>query len=290
VAAIPYALLPVIALWRAATRWRVWTKERYSSPLEPLTGDVARGLQSELARRAPEESWTVHVAYEFRDPLLPDLLAELPSDAPVDVLPMYVADSAFTHGIARDAVDQWLGSHPRPPEAPVRVIPQMDEEQFAELSANHVRSELARSGFETAEEWALVMAAHGTLLDAPAGVETGRVATESMSQGLAQRLSGEFGMILTGWLNHARGGRWTEPPADQALQQIADAGYRKVVYYPFGFFTDNAETQIEGRLVLRTQPQLEAIHLPCMNSSPELISALARLVLSGDELPTEAAG
>jgi protoheme ferro-lyase len=279
VAAIPYPLLPFIALWRAGNRSWTWSRERYESPLEPLTLDVAGGLQTALADQSPSVNWLVHVAYEFRDPLLPDVLTALPGDEPIDIVPMYVADSAFTHGIARQAVVEWAPDHPRGLEAPVRVLPQMDEEEFAEVSVRHVRAELSRLGVETGKDWALLLAAHGTLLDPPDGVETGRVATEKISQGLSRRLSQDFGMILTGWLNHARGGRWTEPQADAAMRQIAEAGYRKLIYYPFGFPTDNAETQVEGRVVLRSQPQIESIHLPCMNTSQDWLCALARLVI-----------
>jgi protoheme ferro-lyase len=280
VSAIPYPLLPVVALWRAGNRSWTWRREKYTSPLEPLTQRAAVGLKAALAAQAPEISWDVHVAYEFRDPSIAGVLSGVPADEPVDVLPMYVADSAFTHGIARLAVEKWLRENPRAPGAAVRVLPQLNEGGFAEVSARHVRAELEKQGIQAGDDCALVLAAHGTLLDPPRALETGRVATEKMSEELKECLAEEFGMILTGWLNHARGGRWTEPPAHQALQQIADAGYRRVVYYPFGFPTDNAETQIEGRLVLRTQPQLEATHLPCMNTSEAWLSVLASFVIS----------
>ena len=32
-------------------------------------------------------------------------------------------------------------------------------------------------------------------------------------------------MIVNGWLNHTRGGRWTEPPINEALRQVAEGGF-----------------------------------------------------------------
>jgi len=65
------------------------------------------------------------------------------------------------------------------------------------------------------------------------------------------------------------------------LREIAEAGFRRVVYFPFGFSADNAESELEGRVALRLEPRLESVHLPCLNAEPELLSALARHVLAG---------
>ena len=83
---------------------------------------------------------------------------------------------------------------------------------------------------------------------------------------------------MNGWLNHTRGGRWTDPPIDRALRDVADAGFTRAVYFPYGFLADNAETELEGRIALRAQPGLLARHLPCLNESHLLIGALASQV------------
>ncbi len=276
VAAIPAAVLPIIALSRARFRWQLWNKEGYGSPLESITRDQAEGLRKALAAEAREVTWRVHVAYEFRDPLLLPTIESLPLVESVDVVPMYVADSAFTHQISR----QTIGDRKRFPQGralSVRVLPPIEEETFAELSARYIERQLSARGIG-GPEWALVLAAHGTLLEPPRPMETGRESTERVRAGIAERLAGRFGMIVNGWLNHVYGGRWTQPPVEQALERVAEAGYRRVVYYPFGFSADNAESELEGRIALRTQPSLEAIHLPCLNADPEFLAVLARHV------------
>jgi protoheme ferro-lyase len=67
---------------------------------------------------------------------------------------------------------------------------------------------------------------------------------------------------------------------DDALRHVADAGYRRAVYFPYGFLADNAETELEGRIALRKQPRIEALQLPCLNDSPRLMSALATAIVS----------
>jgi protoheme ferro-lyase len=228
-----------------------------------------------LERTSPGVAWRVHVGYEFRDPLLTDVLERLPAHEPVDVLPMYVADSAFTHALARTTMTAWLARRSERC-APVRVLPPLPIETLAELSAAHVFRELAKRGITPGEDWAMVLAAHGTLLDPPRPYETGRIATEALARALERRLLPRFGRVTLGRLNHVYGGRWTEPPADRALRDLAAEGYRKVVYFPFGFLTDNAESLLEGRIALSTQPGLYHVHLPCLNEDPSLMHALAR--------------
>jgi ferrochelatase len=218
----------------------------------------------------------VHAAYEFRDPLLTGVLDRIPAAEPVDVVPMYVADSAFTHDLSRGTLAAWAKRRfPDGRPAPARVVPPLDEALFAGISARHVLDELSRLGIAPGNDWALMLAAHGTLLEPPRPYETGRGATECVCAGIAHHLGPHFGKVANGWLNHVYGGRWTQPPADVALRDIARAGFKKVVYYPYGFFADNAETQLEGRVALRGEPGLAAVHLPCLNAAPALMSALA---------------
>ena len=56
-------------------------------------------------------------------------------------------------------------------------------------------------------------------------------------------------------------------------------GFRKLVYFPYGFLADNAESQLEGKVLLEARPELERVeHLPCLNASPGLADALAGAV------------
>lgn len=283
VAPIPVVVLPFIALQRAQFRVNLWRKEKYESPLEPITRAQAKAVGEALRAQEPKTEWQVHVAYEFRDPLLTTVLDRLPATEPVDVLPMYVADSAFTHEITRRTLDAWMekryaGGRP----APARVVPPLSEEEFADLAAGHVLKQIKARNIG-GRDWALVLAAHGTLLEPQKPIETGRGATECIAAGIAERCAGFFGATQIGWLNHVYGGQWTQPPADEALKMLREQGYEKIVYYPFGFAADNAESQLEGRLALRTQLRLQAQHLPCLNDAPDYMAALARSVVRATE-------
>jgi protoheme ferro-lyase len=79
---------------------------------------------------------------------------------------------------------------------------------------------------------------------------------------------------------------------DQALAQVVEAGFSKVVYYPYGFLADNAETELEGRVILETvaaeHPGFRSRHLACLNESPLLMAPLARQVLARTGVATRA--
>ena len=86
--AIPKPLLPIIALARARGRRQLWREQRYSSPLEPITGRQARGFAGVLSGVQPGARWQVHVAYEYRHPLVGEAVRGLPAEDPVWVVPL----------------------------------------------------------------------------------------------------------------------------------------------------------------------------------------------------------
>ena len=275
VADIPAPLIPLIALSRARGRNVMWRENAYSSPLESITLAQAEQVREALARRS-DDAWKIHVAYEFRDPLLPALIQQLPPAEPVTVVPMYAADSAFTHELTRASIRHLNAQRP----VPVTVLEPIDVETLITISVNHLMRQIGEDGITTASS-ALVLAAHGTLLEPQKPIDTGREATERLCAGIQESLSDRFGMITNGWLNHSRGGKWTDPPIEETLKRVKEAGYRDVVYYPYGFLADNAESQLEGKLAAAGQPGLNVRFVPCLNGSSELADAIASQVASG---------
>ncbi len=209
VAPIPRPLLPLIALSRARGRRRMWSEHAYGSPLEPITVKQADGLR-QVRAADPGTDWTVHVAYEFRQPLLADVLASIPDGAPVWVAPMYAADSAFTHALSRTTA----AAHRAATGRRVQVLDALDPELLADLSAAHVLAQLDGPEPWRGADVALVLAAHGTVLNPPTPIDTGLVATEALRTAIATRLTSHFGMVTNGWLNHTRGGQ-VDRPADR---------------------------------------------------------------------------
>jgi protoheme ferro-lyase len=206
------------------------------------------------------------------------MVHRLPADEPVWVVPLYAADSAFTHALTREACEGRTG--------PTYVLGALSSQVLGEVSASHVLAQTSTELGWQGRDVALVLAAHGTVLAPPKPIATGREATEALSADISARVANRFGLVVAGWLNHTRGGRWTEPPIDEALRHVVDAGFRKIVYFPYGFLGDNAESELEGRIALDAirvegaDRAITALHLPCLNDGPALMELLARQVMT----------
>ena len=280
VAPIPKPVIPLIALSRGWGRYKLWSARKYGSPLEKITEQQAASLRTALKSEMPNGEWQVHVAYEFRRPLLADVVAAIPSHEPVSIVPMYVTDSAFTHGLSRQNVANMLTRVPR--SAPVTVVSPLNPDQFADLAAAHV---LRHVGEDVGPATALALAAHGTLLKPEKPIDTGLADTERVCKAIEARLANRFGFVINGWLNHSRGGKWTEPAMDEALRRVRDAGFEQLVYFPYGFLADNAESELEGRMAVEPYPGLKTRFIPCLNESAALARAIAAQVTSRELQP-----
>lgn len=267
-------LLPVIALRRAYERHSLWRKYDYRSPLEPNTLAQAAQLRNALARQSPAV-WKIHVAYEFREPLLQDVIAGLNPREAVIVVPMYPADAGFTHDLTRRSAEYLDQRRP----APIIVLPPIDVERLASISADHV-VDMISAGPGRAEDVALVLAARGMILNPSRAIGTGYSTLERLGQSITKRLQSRFGMVTRGWVNHGRGARWTSPPIADALKRVHDSGFKDVVYYPYGFLADNADSQLQGQLAAAAHPSLKVRFVPCLNGSYELADAIAKDIIA----------
>jgi len=155
------------------------------------------------------------------------------------------------------------------------------EQRLAEVLAEHVLASTRQAEISDLRRWAILLAAHGTVVDAMPGVDSGLLQFGRVLHRIKALLRPHAGLVRVGWLNHTRGGRWTSPAVADALKLVRERGYERVVYFPWGFTTDNAETALEGRIALADMsPPLEKVHyVTCLNTSPAFVALLADRVL-----------
>lgn len=255
VAKIHWWALPFIALLRAWRRYRLWDKHGFVSSLEPLTQETAEAVQTELKRgNEGRKLYLVSPAYEFRRPMLAKVLSQLRERGceRFILVPMYVGEGDFTVGMTRLAAKDALRKLPwlKPEHLAWSLFSGTVEtrDRLAEVMAEHVIRCVGERGIQLpASDWALLLAAHGTFHPAPAGMDNGLLSICEVGWRLAKRLRKDFGTVRFGWLNHKRGGRWTEPSLARALARLRKDGYWNLIYFPWGFTTDNAETALEGK-------------------------------------------
>jgi ferrochelatase len=283
IAKIPAPILPVIATARARGRVRLWRDNSFISPLEPLHEQTVAALDSELRRRGQHHLDVLH-AYEFRRPDMSDALRTLRArgcDAAV-VVPMYIAEGDFTHGMTRFAIDDALRRCAWPDPRTLSLCSLgPDEPSIDRLAASLAEHCLAamreRNLPAPARDWAILLAAHGTVVNPPAGVDNGLRQAARVLIEVKRLLKPHAGLVRIGWLNHTRGGRWTTPAVVDILPAIQRRGFQNLVYFPWGFTTDNAETALEGRVALAglAHPFQRVEYLQCLNTSPSFIKLIA---------------
>lgn len=284
VAPIPRVLLPPLAYYRGWLRRRFWKSRRYLSNLESITENQALRLETLLRKRDPKTDYSVRALYEFRKPNLLEALARAQDQSTdrIIIVPLYVVDSDFTSGISQSdvkALRSDLGGLKVDPEW---LTQQGQEKSLASFMTRYVEEELATCGWDPQklESAGLVLGSHGTLIEGAPGIDTGLNAFLSLHHNLEQSLGGKFRQTTVGWLNHSLGGEWTKPDLKEAIAKMVQDGIKNIVYFPFGFLADSAETELESRVILESFSELEFIHLACFNNWDPYLEYLAGRVLS----------
>lgn len=286
IAKIPAPLLPVIATARARGRVKLWRENTFVSPLEKLHHDTVVAVREELARRGHDDGGTIVIpAHEFRRPSLAEALRRLDQAGceRAIVVPMYIAEGDFTHGMTRWAIDAATTAFPKwrgkVTLASMTAIAQGSAALGSALASWFFDALKAR-GVTVGPEWAVMLAAHGTVVNPPSGVDNGLAHFQEVLTHVQSAIASRVGQVSVGWLNHTRGGTWTTPAVPAALEDLRTHGYKNLVYFPWGFTTDNAETMLEGRIALRVMadPFERVEYLECINSYPPFVGLLTDVV------------
>ncbi len=258
----------------AAKYASIWTPE--GSPLKVWTEKQATLLRGWLGERGHRV--TVRYAMRYGNPSIASQLDALKAEGAsrVLVLPAYPQYSGTTTASVWDAVCDWSRQ--------VRSIPELrfvnryhDDAGYIGALAQRVRSYWRDQGRPDQ----LVMSFHGvperTLkLGDPYHCEcqkTARLLAEKLGLGRDQykvTFQSRFGRA-----------KWLEPYTEPTLKALARSGVKRVDVVCPGFTSDCLETleeiAIEGRQAFMTAGGQAFHYIPCLNDSPEWITALCQL-------------
>ncbi|MDX1971500.1 MAG: ferrochelatase [Candidatus Sumerlaeia bacterium] len=290
VAPIPKFITPLLAARRGLIRCKNFNELGWNSPLEKISAEQVKVLTKHFQSMRPDWKFTVELVCEFRPPLLDVYLEKLRKNPPDEilVLPLYVAESDFTTGISRTDFEAFhrkaRGRHGLP--SPRYIKGYGFDERFADAYVNFIVRYCESQGWtkEKCLEAALVLGAHGTVVTIPPGYNSGAQETQYLFRLIRQRLKERFGWIRIAWLNHQLGGMWTCPSCEVTAEEVHKKGFRKVVYFPFGFIGDNGESMLEGRDQLGDDWE-ELLYLPCPNDDQEILGVMAQMGVETLENP-----
>ncbi|MCC5875765.1 MAG: ferrochelatase [Candidatus Sumerlaeia bacterium] len=286
VAPIPRFVTPLLAARRGLIRKNMFNEMGYHSPLDKISEDQAKKVGEFLRAKRPDIDFHSRMVMEFRPPYVWEHLDEIRRGPKLDelvILPLYLAESDFTTGISRTDLTNYhqkhRGAHGLP--RPAYVDGFGFDPRLGKIVADFVWNHVQKAGWseERCANAVLILGAHGTLQYPPEGINSGAKETLRAFGYIREHLVDKFRTIRVGWLNHTLGGKWTFPAVDETGKECWDQGIRDVVYFPFGFFGDNNESQNEGKEALEDFKWNELLYLPCPNEDDVFCEYLADRVL-----------
>jgi protoporphyrin/coproporphyrin ferrochelatase len=279
IVAIPEALMYVIADYRSAKHYMKWKRSRYHSTFLAVhraqTKMIAEGIAS--AGVMPEADITVLDAYYFVPPYLDKVIADIMDEYDgIVVLPLIPVESAFSCGVACQMILDASGERVF---GKLRVVSKMwKDDRLLSLTANYLFSQLGES-VKSVRDWkvGLVLVIHGTLVRDSAGnppdVFTGLDETLEFFRLMKEKVMNHpdsiFHDVRLGCINHSRGGEWMEETIGKAFESFRNEGCHGVVMFPFGFFADNSETELDSKGLLDSAGFPVTQYIRCLNDSPE---------------------
>lgn len=247
------------------------------SPLNAQANAQADALAAALARRGHDAA--VHVANQFADPLIPDVVARARADG-VDRLvglPVYPVCGPSTNVAALEelagAVDAAGWDVPR-----LEVTGWHRHPDYVRLRADGIVAAGREAGLDlNGDRHRLVFSAHGTPMKY---IEAGsRYRDYTVENCAAIAAAAGVDDYVLGYQNHGnRPIEWTQPSIDHAVLDLdADA----VLVVPVSFMHEQSETLSELDIELRGEVEAEgmAFHrVPVPHDDPRFAEILADLV------------
>jgi len=269
----------MIARRRAPAASKGYAAMGGKSPLLENTQEQAIALQLALATEGP---FDVFVCMRYWHPRADKVVAELKSKGytRVVLLPLYPQYSTTTTGSSYNDFMRACQRQGYQPQI-IYITHWYDQPDYQEAIVDAVNTAGRAFGDPDPAKIELLFSAHGLPKKI---IEAGDV-YEQHVRATYDAVCARLGWPHTTLCYQSRVGplEWLRPYTEDAIRQKASEGTRQVLVYPIAFVSDHIETLYElGQEyaeLARTLGIAEYRVVPALNSDPQLITALAKLVL-----------
>lgn len=279
IANLPKPLQVFIATMRSLKRKSYWGKLGYRSKLNEVTRRQAKALEAMLNQSQNGSSYDVREAYYFVPPYFEKVMEEVKEYDAIITIPMIPIESEFACGIAcYIAVNDFKSFAFQK----VRVLKHLwNDEELMQICANHIFETINSKGYAIGQKVGLVLTAHGTLVKDSNGnapkINTGYNETldffDKLKSIIERDPRNQFVSIKLGAMNHQFGGEWMPETLAKALGEFKQEGTTEIVMFPFGFFADNSEADLEG-VEEAIKEGFKVVYVSCLNDSPPFMKWL----------------
>lgn len=280
IANLPKPLQIFIATMRSLKRKSYWGKLGYRSKLNEITRRQANALQAILNQNSNERTYVVREAYYFVPPYFETVMHESRDFDAIITVPMIPIESEFACGISCYIA---INDFKEIAFQKVRVMKHLwNNDELVQICVNHIFERLPKS---LPNKIGLALTAHGTLVKDSKGetpkINTGYQETldffEKLKSAIERDERNPFASIKLGAMNHKFGGEWMPETLEKALEEFKAEGISEIVMFPFGFFADNSEADLEG-VEEATAAGFKVHYVPCLNDSEPFIKWLASCI------------
>lgn len=256
---------------------RIWTAE--GSPLRVGSEALAASLGAELARRRPGPV-TVALAMRYGKPSVADTVAKLQREGVrrLLVLPLYPQYSATSTGSVFDAVADTVKGLRWPPELR-QVNDYHDDPAYIAALAASVRAHWETHGRGDK----LLMSFHGIPERYTRAGDPYYCQCHATARLLREALGLSEDEAIFSFQSRVGRERWLHPYTDETVRALGARGIKRLDVISPGFAVDCLETleeiAMQNAEFFREAGGETLSYIPCLNSAPAHVDALADLVL-----------
>ena len=263
---------------RSAAKYaRIWQAD--GSPLRQITEAQTTLLRDELAARG--HVLELAFAMRYGSPAIPAQLDSL-KKAGCDrilILPLYPQYAASTTATVVDEVARWLLKTRRQPA--IRTVGDFhDDAAYIDSLAESLRAHWHTHG-PLGPEDRLLISFHGLPAQSEALGDPYAQQCRSTAAQLAAALELPPEQVLQTFQSRFGPSTWLQPYTDETVKALAQQGVRRVDVVCPGFVADCLETleeiSMEVREVFLLNGGTHFHYIPCLNTRPDWIQALAGL-------------
>jgi ferrochelatase len=257
---------------------RIWTAE--GSPLRTGSEALAAALGAELARRRPGPV-AVALAMRYGKPSVAATVAKLQREGVrrLLVLPLYPQYSATSTGSVFDAVADTVKGLRWPPELR-QINDYHDHPAFIAALADSVRAHWEANG--RGEK--LLMSFHGIPERYVRSGDPYYCQCHATARLLREALGLSEEEALFSFQSRVGRERWLHPYTDETIRALGARGLKRIDVISPGFAVDCLETleeiAMQNAEFFREAGGETLSYIPCLNSAPAHVAALADLVLT----------
>lgn len=280
IASLPLPLRIFIATMRSLKRKAHWRKKGYRSKLNAITRRQAQALQDVLNQNSDGYAYVAREAFYFAPPYFETVLKEMSDCERIVVAPMIPIESDFACGVACYVLFEEFREFAL---QKTRVLKHFwNDDELIQLCVDHVFENLPKN---LPAKIGLALTAHGTLVkdrrgEKPklnAGYEETLAFFAKLKAAIERDARNPFAAIKLGALNHKFGGEWMPETLAKALEEFKAEGIENIAMFPFGFFADNSEADLEA-IEEANAAGFAPIYIPCLNDSEPFIRWLAKRI------------